>query len=184
MTERTSVHIDGVDVPLKIIRERRNSIRISLGKKEAIMRLPKGLPASEEAEHKARLIQWMHKQAKKKEGLFSKYAQADYLDGDTLRVGEKQYLIKIEEEAPRKSSKASLKNEVLYISLAKGVSSAQRSKAIRTLLSRLVAADQLSMITQRVHELNQQFYHKNVKEVKLKYTHVDGVLVRILGILI
>ncbi len=171
MTERTTVHIDGVDVPLKIIRERRSSIRISLGKKEAIMRLPEGLEPSKEAEHKSRLIQWMHKQAKKKEGLFSKYAHADYENGDVLIVGKRKYVINIEENAPRKSSKANLLDGTIFFSLAAGLDQTQRSKVIRSLLSRIVASDQLPNIHERVHQLNQQFFQKRVKDVKLKYTH-------------
>lgn len=170
MTERTSVQIDGVEVPLKIIREKRNSIRISLGKKEAIMRLPKGLKPAEEAEHKAKLIQWMHKQAKKKEGLFSKYEQADYLDGDTLRVGAKQYTIKIKVDK-RKSSKGEIKNGIILLTLSTDLDKPSRSEVIRSLLSRLVAADYLPEIRSRVLELNQKYYQKQVKDVKLKYTH-------------
>ena len=170
MTEKTTVHIDGVDVPLKIVHERRNSIRIYLGKKEAIMRLPLSLSIDEKVMHRKRLIEWMHKLAKKKEGIFNKYQHLDYQDEDTLIVGQKQYLIKIK-EAQRKTSGGRLKDSTITLTMSDVLNVKGRSKATASLLSRLVAADQLPYIKDRVQALNQQFFQKKIKSVKLKYTH-------------
>lgn len=170
MTEKTTVHIDGIDVPLKIVNERRNSIRIYLGKKEAIMRLPLGLSLAEAAMHRKRLIEWMHQLAKKKEGIFNKYQNLDYQNEDTLVVGQKQYLIKIT-EAKRKTSGGRLKGGIITLTMSDDLNANERSKAIGSLLSRLVAADQLPYIQERVQALNQQFFQKRIKSIKLKYTH-------------
>ena len=47
----------------------------------------------------------------------------------------------------------------------------QASKAIRTLLSRIVGADYLPAITRRVLALNEQHFRRPIKGVKLKYNH-------------
>ncbi len=170
MTEKTTVHVDGVDVPLKIIHERRNSIRIYLGKKEAIMRLPSSLQPKEVVEHQQRMIDWMHQLAKQKKGIFNKYQQLDYQTDDTLIVGSRKYLIKIK-EAERKTSGGRLEDGVITLTMNENLDAKSRSKAIGSLLSRLVAADQLPYIQERVHFFNQQFFKKNIKSIKLKYTH-------------
>ncbi|RMF01464.1 MAG: M48 family peptidase, partial [Bacteroidetes bacterium] len=123
------------------------------------------------AKHRQRLIDWVHKQAQKREGLFARYKKADYQSGDILRVGQRQYQLCLEQVAGRKTCSGRIHAGHIHLTLSADYSQAERSKAIRHLLSRLVARDQLPLIRQRVYELNEQFFGKPIKDVKLKYTH-------------
>lgn len=172
MIERVTVHIDGIDVPLKVIYEKRNSTRIALGKREVIMRLPSGLPQEEVAVYREKLIKWMYQLAKRKKGAFDRYKKLDYQNDDTLIVGSEKYLIKIK-EADRKTSKGALKDGVITLVLSKYLNVGQRSEVVGKLLSKVVAADQLPEIEKRVRELNQQFFQKTIKRVKLEYTYAQ-----------
>lgn len=157
-------------VPVQIIREKRRSIRAYMGKDSVIMRFPLKLSASEEATHRERLQKWLEKQHAKREGSFQRYQTADYQSGDTLRVGERQYDLLVLEEA-RKTSSAKLKNGTIELRFNNQLNDQQKSKAIRTLLSRVIGADFLPQITQRVHELNEKYFQRTVKGVRLKYNH-------------
>lgn len=168
--EWIQLDIGGMQVPVQIIREKRRSIRAYMGKENVIMRFPLKLSVTEEAKHRKRLLHWLEKQYAKREGLFQRYQTADYQNGDTLRVGDRQYELRISHQ-DRKTSAANLKNGIIELRLNEDLSEQQKSKAIRTLLSRVIGADYLPQITQRVHELNEKYFQRPVKGVKLKYNH-------------
>ncbi|MEL6971669.1 MAG: M48 family metallopeptidase [Bacteroidota bacterium] len=168
--ERFKINIAGTEVPVRIVRERRRSIRAFMGKDEVIMRFPHNLSEEQEAQQRERLLNWLKRQHKKRADLFQKYQTADYQDGDTLRVGERQYTLVLQQE-DRKTNSGRLNNGQITLKLVQGQDDQQRSKAIRTLLSRIIGADFLPAITQRVYELNDRYFQKTVRGVKLKYNH-------------
>ncbi len=170
MTETTTLHINGQDIPAKIIRERRSSVRAYIGKDHVILRFPTQLTEADYLHHRARMEAWLTKQFQHREGLTQRYEKADYLDGDTLRVGQRQYQLHIGTEA-RKTSSGNVKAGHIRLRLSHHLTPEQRSEAIRTLLSRLIADDYLPAITQRVVALNAQFFQKPIRSVRLKYNH-------------
>jgi len=170
MEEHFTLTIDGQTVPIRLVKERRRNSRIYIGKEEVIIRLPNFLPPTEERKHRQQLIEWLHKRARKRDGLFARYQKADYQSGDTLRVGQRQYNLAIT-EADKKGSSGRVKSGTIELSLSKHLSEGQRSEAIRTLLSRVIAADYLPTITERVHQLNEQYFRQPIRDVRLKYNH-------------
>lgn len=172
MTEYITIKIDDTEVPVKIITEKRRSIRAYMGKDTVIMRFPNHLSVAENQQHRARLEVWLRKQYAKREGLFQRYQAADYQDGDTLRVGQRQYELHLSTE-PRKTSAGQIKAGKIILKLSDQLDEQQRSETLRKLLSRLVAADYLPYITQRVHELNQRYFKRPIKGVRLKYNHTN-----------
>lgn len=168
--ERIMLELSGAEVPVRIVRERRRSIRAYMGREEVIMRFPNTITAEEEGKHMDRLVKWVRKQYTKRADAFQKYQAADYQDGDTLRVGERQYILSLAVE-DRKTNSGRLVDGVITLKLARSQGEKQRSKAIRTLLSRVIGADFLPAITSRVHELNEQYFQKQIRGVKLKYNH-------------
>lgn len=172
MTEYITIQIDDVAVPVKIITERRRSIRAYMGKTEVIMRFPSHLPAEDKAKHRIRLEEWLRRQYDKRDGLFDRYQSADYQDGDTLRVGQRQYRLKLI-TAARKTSAGTIKDGVISLKLSNQLNEQQRSESLRKLLSRLVASDYLPYITERVFELNERYFKRPINGVRLKYTHTN-----------
>lgn len=166
----TTLQINGQAIPAKIIRERRSSVRAYIGKDHVILRFPVQLSEAQHLHHRARMEDWLSKQFKAREGLQQRYEKANYQDGDTLRVGQRQYTLHIGAEA-RKTSSGHIKAGHIRLRLSEGLSEQQRSEAIRTLLSRLIGNDFLPSIAQRVVELNAQHFRKNIRSVKLKYNH-------------
>lgn len=172
MEERFTLTIDGQTVPVRLVKERRRNSRIYVGKEEVIIRLPSFLPPTEEEKHRKQLIAWLHKRARKREGLLAHYQTADYQTGDTLRVGQRQYTLEIT-SADKKGSSGKVRAGIIELSLSDRLNEGQRSEAIRTLLSRVIAADFLPAIKERVHALNAQHFRQPIKEVRLKYNHTN-----------
>ncbi|MEM1214375.1 MAG: M48 family metallopeptidase [Bacteroidota bacterium] len=170
MTTHQTFQIAGESVPVKLVRERRRSVRAYMGKKEIIIRLPQHLAATQEQEHLNRLTDWLAQQFADKPALLQRYRQADYQNGDTLRVGQQTYRIFLR-EAARKTSKATINEGVIELELNDQLPPDRRSKTIKHLLSRIIAADQLPAITRRVFELNERYFQQPIQQVRLKYNH-------------
>lgn len=170
MEEYRTLAISGGTIPVKLVRERRSSVRAYLGKEHLIIRVPKNLSATEEQQHWERLVTWVEAQVAKRPGILERYQHADYQDGDTLRVGQRQYQLRIK-EAPRKTHGGKLRNGTIELTLRSDADPNERSSAIRSLLSRLIGKDYLPYITGRVHHLNDRFFKQPIKGVKLKYNH-------------
>ena len=99
------------------------------------------------------------------ENLFGK----TYQDGDTLTVGSRQYLLKIENTDNKTHSGKIEAGKIISLRLAGNSNELQRKKATQHLLSRLVAQDFKPAITRRVMELNHLHFRKTVNSVNLKY---------------
>ena len=77
------------------------------------------------------------------------FTPKEYRSGEVITVGSRQYILDIEEE-DRGSHGGKLVGNTVALHLSSRSAPAQRAKAIKTLLSRIVAADFQSEITQRV----------------------------------
>ena len=93
-----------------------------------------------------------------------------YESGNYLQVGERKYLLQII-ETDASVFKGSLRQGTITLTLFQNADPRERNKAIKTILSRLVAKDFLPYITQKVTEINAQYFKKEIKAVRLKYNH-------------
>lgn len=168
----TYVEIEGKQLPAKIYREYRNSVRFSIGKTGAILRLPTQLSKNQQIEQIERFNNWVQKQFSKKESLGERFFGKGYEDGDTLKVGNRTYILRIE-MTDLKTHKANLKSNVIHLKLTQNDTDLHRQKSIKHLLSRVVAKDFLPEIKRRVSELNHLFFQKPIRGVKLKYNQTN-----------
>lgn len=168
--EQVRLEIEGQSVPLKIFRERRRSLRAAVGKEHFILRLPDWLTAAQEKEGIEWFRQWAARMIQKNDSLVEQFNGRTFRDGEELRVGERRYRLQLRFE-DRKTHSARLRDGVIYLDLNQQSVGPALSKAIRTLLSRIVGQDFLPAITRRVHELNERHFQKKIKGVRLKYNH-------------
>lgn len=164
--ENFHLEINGQRVPTRVIRERRRSVRASVGKDAVILRLPILFSVQDQKERIAWLKSWLEKEVKKNPDILARYDAKRYESGDLLTVGKRHYHLDIH-YADKASSSGKLKNGVIHLSLSQTAT----AKTISTLLSRLVAQDFQREIEQRVLELNAQYFQQKVNSVSLKYNH-------------
>jgi len=160
--------IDSWDVPVKVVRERRNSIRFSVGKTALLVRIPVFLSAQEEALQIERLQSWASAQFRRHPAILERFQPFGYKDGDMLQVGARSYRLHISLEA-RASHRASLREGEIYLNLSSQEHPVALAKASRRLLSRVVGADFLPEMRKRVFELNDLYFQRPIKQVYLKY---------------
>ncbi len=152
-------------IPAKIYRERRKNVRFSIGKKHAICRLP--LLLTETNGHIKRFEEWVRENFAQSERMQARYFGKDYQDGDTLQVGKRSYVIRFL-PSTKKNHYGKLKGKEIRLELADDTKEGTQ-KAVRHLLSRVVAKDYLTEITRRVDTWNDAHFQKEITGVFLKY---------------
>lgn len=166
--QKTYIDINGQAIPAKIYREKRKGSRASIGKKAAILRMPSSFNAEQQQQSYQWFKDWLIKVFKENEHLIQRFVGKDYKTGDILKVGQRIYTLNIRYEN-RKHHQGKLQDGVILLKLSQEDKEPSLNKAIRHLLSRLVAKDFKPAITRRVLELNHQHFQKTIKSVNLKY---------------
>ncbi len=106
-------------------------------------------------------IDWVAQKFEKEPNLKLRYIPKVYNSGDYLQVGERKYLLQII-ETEDSVFKGSLRLGTITLTLFQNADPRERNKAIKTILSRLVAKDFLPYITQKVTEINAQYFKKEI----------------------
>ncbi len=164
---QTVIKVASLRVPLKVIWEHRRNIRMAIGKRAVLLRLPLDYRINEEEEIE-KIKSWLAQLAHKKEGVLDRLAIKAYEDGQVLTVGDRQYLLSISFE-DRKTHSAQRIGQTISLTLAAGEQGPHLQRKIRHLLSRVIAQDFLPAITRRVLDLNDAHFQKQIKGVRLKY---------------
>lgn len=162
------VVIDGIPLEMRIYQEWRNSIRISIGRKYINFRVPALTTRAGLDKHLAHAEEWLAKQYRDNPRIFDHFCEKVYRNHQSIPIGDKTYYLDIVEEE-RKTSSASISNNVIFIKLNKGLNATQRQDTIRKLIRRIVAHDNTPIIARRIAELNALYFNKDIKGVKLKY---------------
>lgn len=165
-----NITVNGTELPVEVVFEHRRGHRFAITRKRIIVRMPFGLEPSEVQTRLLELQQWVGKVTTEKSALLVPFTPKEYRSGDVLTVGTRQYILDISEE-DRGSHSGKLVGNTIALQLSNRATPANRIKAIKTLLSRIVAADYQSEIERRVREWNSRTFERPIKGVFLKYNH-------------
>ncbi len=164
----TILTVQGKQIPAKIYRENRNNVRASVGKKSVILRMPSWMDKADRLKQMDWFENWIEKTFKKSPDLFKWFYSRQYVDGDTLTVGAHEYNLRIR-PSRRESHYAKKVGKTILLEIKEDDQPANKQKAIRHLLSRVVGRDQKPFVSKRVHELNATHFQQNIKSINLKY---------------
>lgn len=169
--QHLTLDIGGTAVPVRIYQERRNNVRASIGKTAAFLRMPYGLPATEQEKHLQWFKNWLQQQVANSDTISRHFGHRDYQDGDTLTVGRRQYRLSIQYSDRKTHSGKLLEDDTIALKLSQHDAGPNFVKNMQHLLSRIVAQDFLPAITRRVDDLNDRFFQQDIGGVRLKYNH-------------
>jgi len=156
-------------LPVRVLRIRWANIRFSIGRSGATLRLPASISARKTEEIFRKFEAWVHKTFAKDGHWGILFKRVEYHSDDRMVVNGRQYTLQILEEE-RKTNTGKLKEGGdILLRLKEGQNPLERQQAIRTLLSRVIGADFLPEITERVHQLNNHHFQQVVGQVRLKY---------------
>lgn len=157
-------------MPAKIWFEPRKNVRASIGKTGAILRLPYMIGKKEYQKHYDWFLKWVDESLVKNPVLQKHFFEKTYEQGQEIIVGKRAYILDFQTR-PRRTASARLNRNVISIIAPEDLTGLAESKAIKTLISRVVGADFLAEITARVYTLNEEFFQKPVGDIRLKYIH-------------
>ncbi len=169
---RTLITVTGLELPVDISLERRRDTRFGITGKRVTLRLPVGATPEFVQKQLWSLQTWVEQVFVQKPALREPFVQKDYQTGDLLAVGARRYVLDLKVE-DRATHTARLVGDTIYLQLAERAGTAQRTKSIKTLLSRVVAGDFYPEIRRRVLDLNDRSFRQHIKSINLKYNHTN-----------
>jgi predicted metal-dependent hydrolase len=165
-----SIEVKGQVLPVELVLERRNGTRYSITRKKIILRMPTGVTKDQIYKTLGELQVWVANLLVKKPDLLNGHLPKTYQSGQRLQVGARQYTLDVS-NLPRRTSSARLLGDTIYLEMNETLTVEQRQKAIKTLLSRVIAQDFEREITDRVLDINRRTFQQPIKAVYLKYNH-------------
>ena len=170
LTYRLVMNSAGLELPVQVSLERRRDTRFGITGKKVTLRMPVGVPPEYIQQQLAELQVWVDKTLEERPALKTPFLRKTYRTGDILVVGRRRYMLDVNLEA-RQTHTAQLVGDTISIRLAAHSAEAQRTRSIKTLLSRVVAGDFYPEIRRRVLDWNDRTFRRHIKSVNLKYNH-------------
>lgn len=168
---QASLKVGQQAVPVQIFIEQRTNARVSIGKTGLNIRLPYYLSREQQAKQVEHFYQWaINKFAEKPELLQRRLTGKRYNDGYQFMLQGRQYTLEINEKDIKNPS-AKLLNDIIFINLPPEMDEADKHKTIPQLVSRCLAKRYHQPMYNRLMELNQLYFQKEIKNFRLKYTH-------------
>lgn len=172
MAKKYSTHyITLNDKPLevRVYQEFRNSLRYSIGKNYIILRMPYGAGLGPLMDLElAKLKRWVQKAVKDSPGILDQLIPRVYRHGEELKVMGDVYILDIEESL-RKTVTAKIVGDKIMIKCPSNAKEKAKQDAIRGVIIKLINKAYLPVITHRVNQINDRFFHEPLKRVSLKY---------------
>jgi predicted metal-dependent hydrolase len=158
-----------VQIPVRVHREHRNSLRAGVGKHHLIFRLPLRLTTVGQAEAWQWFRAWAMRTITEQPLIARRFTPRAYESGDTITVGHRTYTLHFSYE--KRAAHTAKLIDVRYIQfrLAETDTTEGQSRAVKTLLSRIIGADHYPHIVSRTLDLNKQHFQYAIRHVYLKY---------------
>ncbi len=161
--------INEKNYPVFIFVEKRNNVSASIRKKGICIRIPSFLSREEQFKQIRRLKDWASK--KLQEQPFSEIKEKgwkNYKDEDTLTLGKEEYTLKII-YADKEGSSSKIERNTIFLRITNRIPEEEQRKHISTLISRTLAQEKHSYITNKIHELNKKHFNFEIRNIFLKY---------------
>ncbi len=164
------IHIESVALPVRVVLDLASGHYYSLSARRITLRLP--ITASETIirEYLNIVQEWVGQQFEKQPDYREAYLGKNFQNGDLVTVGERRYTLTMNLK-DRATSTAKLVGDSICLEINDKLNSWQRTRTAKTLLSRIVAKDFQTEISQRVEEMNARTFRQPVRSINLKYNH-------------
>ena len=168
-TYRTHIEVQGHTLPVKVSLNDRTRLRFKINRDGISLRERTG-SLKEALKSLPELQQWVEDTLEKKPHLLELMIPKEYNSGDILQVGERKYWLDLI-ESDRQTSTGNLVVDTICLKLNNRLEPLERTKTIKTLLSRVVAMDYYPEICNRVFEINNRTFRQPINSIRLKYNH-------------
>jgi len=177
--ERFHVSIDQENIPLKIIVERRNGTRASLGKNEVILRIPKPyLGKPDIPTHVAWVTKWLKAIKSEKPNILVRYTgHKSYTDQGIYEIGDKKFILNILGKEVNKGTikfvKSAVDHDGTLIITIPNEEGFDKRKLIKKLIIKFAQKYFAADIQRRVDHFNDLYFQKDINNIVLKYNKTN-----------
>lgn len=165
--ETKHLMINNIDFLVKIHYESRKNSRVSIRRNIINIRLPRSISKKEQDTQMEKLIEWAMNHIRKHPDKFQPVRYKRYRDGDEIHTTRKTYHVRLMVK-DKKHSSARLKDDTIHLFLSNDLTDEERNEHAATLISRCIASDQLPKLKDRIHELNDRYFKKEIKGIYFK----------------
>lgn len=161
---------DKLPVPVKIIVESRNSSRVSLGKNEVIVRLPKHISIADKEKTVSQFLTWAKKQIDDKKYYQVHQNNIEYYQNRELRIWNKPFKIEIEYIIHGRNKLSYRGDNILKIYLNNQLTESKMKLEIQRFLLRFTEKYFLQELLKRTLYWNDYYFKEKIEKVDIKHT--------------
>lgn len=167
--EDYQITVKGEPVPVRIVFEHRFNNRVTVNKNGILIRISNKQDKEEQRKNIDKFLKWAKEKLGDKPELLENLPQRKYVDGEMLKVGDHEFRLNIFYH-PLNKSTARIHNNHIAISLARGLAKDVEQDTTSYLIAKCLCKYFQPIISERVHELNNRHFRKQLNSVKAKYT--------------
>lgn len=162
--------IKNLPVPVKVYLEHRKAARISLAKREIIIRIPSNLSIKEREAIQSKFLKWAKETILQKKLYLTQDLHKDYLQISSLKLMEQEYLLQINYiKGNTASINISPDNRISVKIPESFIGTSKVNEYIKQLLIKVIPKYFHYKIWERVKMLNKQYFDVEVNKMTLKY---------------
>lgn len=161
---------ENLPVPVKIIVEARNSARVSLGKNEIIVRLPRHISVSDKEKTVKQFLVWARNQIAEKKYYQEKQHTPEYYQKRTIKIYDKEFRIEIEFITTGKNKLSYRGDTTLKIYLLEKQPLKKQLEEIQRFLLRFTEKYFLPELQKRTLYWNEVYFKERIEKVDVKHT--------------
>ncbi|MDP2907021.1 MAG: DUF45 domain-containing protein [Nanoarchaeota archaeon] len=162
-----TIEVNGRKYPVKIHYEDRKDSTVSIGKTAITIHLPLCMSREEISREELKLKAWARKKLLENPERHMPKAAREYKDGETLKVGNEEYLLKIELKEKESSSARAAGNNI-HLVISSKLPKEVQDRHISTLLSRVIARKRLPLLKEKINAINNQHFNQSIKKIFFK----------------
>ncbi|HWB65160.1 MAG TPA: M48 family metallopeptidase [Chitinophagales bacterium] len=162
------ITVNGEPVPVRIVFEQRFNNRVSVNKNGILIRISGRQEKEEQRKQIDTLLKWAKERLGDKPELLESLPQRKYINGEILRVGTYEFVISVFYHEGAKSTAKIFKNNIM-LSMARGLNKDAEANTASYLVAKCLCKFFQPVMTERLHELNNRFFKKNLQSLKMKY---------------
>ncbi len=152
---------------LKIHFEERDNPQVSFSPKNINIRIPLNLSREEQFRQILQMKRWVTEKIKENPKKYFRPEPRVYRSGESLFVGEQEYVLNIV-FSEKQSSSARLEKNIIFLNVANQLPEEIKQKHISSLLSRVMARQRLPDLHERVRQLNNLHFKLPLKKIFFK----------------
>ncbi len=166
--QQFDIEVNGQTVPVRIMFEPRMNNRVTVNKNGILLRVSERQSKEEQRKNIDNLLKWAKDKLGNKPELLDSLPQRKYVNGEILKVGEYEFVISIHYQDKAQSTAKIFRNNIV-ISLAKGLNPEAEANSCSYLVSKCLCKFFHPIVSERLRELNDRFFKKELRQIKMKY---------------